>query len=285
MVKRVINCVLLGGLALLFSCKGGSSKNHGPIILGDSSAIVTETDTSKLQDGVADYNPVIKPSEPKDTPAVAPATAAAPPKKADTPRKNPLLSIPHVQPAAALSGPGLKADFNIMTALIPNLNAKQSGKADLSKANGAVYTFISGMLNGNVLRVTANVTKVSQRYQSIVVLKNEMGMLPLETLTTTTEWQTLKGSGNIYKLSGLDDKSLDYPEANKGTIANAVAKAAQRHHMSKKKIQQWVASVHNAHSVTQKPLCVMLRSVMWKIDGKDASGKPFSKQIRLDFPM
>ena len=129
------------------------------------------------------------------------------------------------------------------------------------------------------------VTKVSQRYQSVVVVKNELGTLPLETLSTTTSWEVLKGMNNIYRITGLDEKSLDYPDANRGTIQSAVKKAAQRRRMSRKKVEEWVSSVHNVRSTNQKPLTVMLRSVMWKIDGKDANGRIFSKQIRIDVPM
>ncbi len=280
MVKRISYCALLGGFALLFSCKNGPTKNHGPIVLGDSSSIVTETDPSKLQDLVTDLNPVIPSSEPRDTMATPPS---APKKGPDTPKKNPVTVA--ANPTVTLTGPGLKADFNVMSLLIPNVNAKQSGNGNLSNANGVVFTFISGTLNGNLLKVTANVTKVSQRYQSVVVLKNELGMLPIETLSTTTGWEALKGTSNIYRITGLDEKNLDYPEANKNVILNAVTRAAQRHHMSRKKIQQWQNSVHNVRAANQKPLYVMLRSVIWKIDGKDAQGKIFSKQVRIDFPM
>jgi len=51
------------------------------------------------------------------------------------------------------------------------------------------------------------------------------------------------------------------------------------------KVQEWVNSLHNVRSLDQKPLFVVLRSVMWKIDGKDAQGKIFSKQLRVDIPL
>jgi len=43
------------------------SENHGPIVLGDSSTIVTETDPARLKDLVTDLKPVISSSEPRDT--------------------------------------------------------------------------------------------------------------------------------------------------------------------------------------------------------------------------
>ena len=55
--------------------------------------------------------------------------------------------------------------------------------------------------------------------------------------------------------------------------------------MGRRRIQEWEKSARNLRAVNQKPLYIMLRSVMWKIDGKDAQGKIFSKQIRVDVPM
>jgi len=163
--------------------------------------------------------------------------------------------------------------------------AKQAGNPNLAKANGAVYTWTSGAINGSLLKVTANVTRVSQRYQSVILLKTDLGTLPLESLSSTTDWQPLKGSDNVYRVAGLDEKSLDVPDANRNTIRNAVQKAARRHRMSRRKTEEWEESVRNVRSADQKPLYVTLRSVMWKIDGKDANGKIFSKQIRIDLPL
>jgi hypothetical protein len=78
---------------------------------------------------------------------------------------------------------------------------------------------------------------------------------------------------------------LEYEDANKNAIRAAVTKSCRRHRMSRRKTQEWEESVRNVRSVNQKPLYVILRSVMWKVDGKDANGKSFSKQIRVDMPL
>ena len=267
---------------MFFSCNNITSQNQKPIVFGDSSTIVTEKDPKKLQDLVTDLNPVIPTAEVKDTVA---AVQTPPAQKApDTIKKNTTAIAQKQQPEITAQG-GLTVDFNIASLMIPNVTAKQAGNHDLSRANGAVYTLVSGVINGNLLRVTANVTRVSQRYQSVVVLKNDLGTLPLESLTITTTWEPLKGSNNIYKATGLDEKSLELPDANRNSIRNAVQKAARRRRMSYRKTEEWQESVRNLHYVNQKPLFITLRSVMWKIDGKDANGKVFSKQIRIDIPL
>jgi len=282
MGTRFLYTALLSVAVCLFSCKDMPSKNHGPIVLGDSANIVTERDPQKLQDLVTDLNPVIKPAENSDTTPVVTQTVSAT-NTTDTTKKN--ATATNAKPQAPLTGNGLKADFNEVSILIPNLNAKLAGNPNLQRANGAVYSYINGLVNGNLIKVNGNVTKVSQRYQSVVVVKNELGTLPLESLSTTTAWEPLKGANNVYHISGLDEQSLDFPEANHNTIRNALSKAANRRRVSRKKLQEWENSIRNVHATNQKPLYVTLRSVMWKIDGKDAKGRMFSKQIRVDMPL
>ena len=229
---------------------------------------------------VTDLQPVIP--APENADSIAKATAEA---TADSAKKaKTVTAVPApVQPMPDVAG--LKAEFKEVTILIPGVNARQAGRPNLKNANGAVYTLTSGNLNGNTIRVTGNVTKVSQRYQSVIVLKNEMGTLMIDALGSTTDWASLKGSSNQYKITDLDTKSLDFPNVNNNAIRNAVGKAAKRRRYSRRKVEEWVSSVHKVRAANQKPLYVMLRSVMWKIDGKDANGRIFSKQIRIDMPM
>lgn len=270
--------LLLIGCICIISCKNAPSKNHGPIKLGDSSSIVTETDPQKLQDLVTDLNPVIPSNIPSDTAKPVPAPA-------DTAAKTTAV-VPVAAPASLPAGPGLKAEFKEVTVLLPNIDAKQAGKPNLQNANGAVYTWTSGNLQSAVLRTTGNVTKVSLRYQSVVVLKGKNGTLPLESLGTTTSWEQITGGNGSYPIKGISENELEYPDANANAIRNAVSKSARARRLSSKKAQEWLSTLgNNVHAANQKPLVVTLRSLMFKIDGKDAQGKLFSKQIRIDVPM
>ena len=94
MDKRLLYIALITG-SVLFSCKNMPPQNHGPIVLGDSSTIVTETDPQKLKDLVTDLQPVIPVPENKDT------TENKPP-AADTSKKTTAAAAtPAVQPAQA----------------------------------------------------------------------------------------------------------------------------------------------------------------------------------------
>lgn len=283
MVVRLKYILLVAGVMLLLgSCDDSKKSSGGPIVLGDSSTIINEGDQQQLKDLVTDLQPTIPPAENKeeeekpkavtDTPKIV--AAAQPENPPAKPAQQPL-------PNAA----GLKAEFNEVTVLIPGLAAKQAGNKNLQRASGAVYTHTSGNINGATLRVTGNITKVSQRYQSIVVMKSDVGDLVLEALSVTTKWEPLKGGNGAYAISGLDAKSLQFYDADNEDIRNAVQRAAQRRRMSRRKVQELVSSVRHLRAANQKPLTVTLRSVMWKIDGKDEQGRMFSKQVRVDIPL
>lgn len=279
---------ILSAAIILQSC-GTENPNRGkPIVLGDPATIVTETDSQYLQDFVADVRP-LQPvaAPPAETQQPTADTAATQPEKEATlepEKKEP--EQPKEEPRQELKGNGLKANFKEVSILIPNLTTRPYKQQDLSKASGASFEMTGGKLNGNQIKLSGGkVTRVSQRYQTVIVIKNELGTLVLDQLSRTTNWQALKGSGNSYTISGLDDKRLEYVKASPNSIKNAVTRAVKSKRMSRAMQQKWINSVRNVRAANQKPLTVELRSVMWKIDGKDASGKAFQKQLRLDIPL
>lgn len=264
--------------AIVSSCATSDrSKENGPIVLGDSSTIVTEQDERKLKDLVAELEPVI-PKPEQDTPAAQkPAEeqkpAAGETKPAATAQVRPVVTN------------GIQANFREASFGIEAVNGKLGGNKNLERANGAVYTWESGDLQSATIKVSQGVTKVSQRYQTAVILKSKYGDILIDALSTTSDWEPLKGAGGSYKVSGLDGRSLEYTDAGPAQIKNAIAKATRRRRMSRRAVEDLLRTVRHVKDANQKPLVVELRSVMWKIDGKDAQGRNFSKQIRVDIPL
>lgn len=286
-LMRYIHTVFCIASLGLLSCSDNKQKNHGPIVLGDSSTIVTESDPKLLEDLVADLQPTIPTAQQIDSAKKADSSKSVAKdtttnSTADNSGKE---NSSYSKPLPAMNG--IKAEFKEVAILIGGVDGKLSGKSDLSKANGAVYTISAGNFAGKVLRISTQgtITKVSQRYQSIVVLKSKMGNLTLDNLSTTTSWETMKGGNGTYPIAGLNEDDLETPKANNSSIKSAVQKAAQRRRVNSKKIREYVQEVSHVKAADQSPLSVTVRSVMWKIDGKDANGKNFSKQIRVDIPM
>lgn len=275
----VITCAIF-----IASCGGNENPNRGkPIVLGDPATIVTEHDSQYLQDLVADIKPIQE-----ITPVADTNTAQQPAQQTQPEVTKPAEPVKPEPPkeAEASSGKGLTISFKELTVFIPNITTRQYKQKKAQNPNGATYELATGNLNGSQLKITGgNITKVSMRYQTVIVVKNELGKLPLESLSNTADWKILKGSNNVFPIGGLDAKHLDYLKASPSAIRNAVSRSARNKRINKKTEQKWLNSVKNVKAANQKPLTVVLRSVMWKIEGKDEKGKPYQKQLRLDIPL
>lgn len=266
---------LLSLAMLLFSCEDmGKKQHHGPIVLDDSSNIVTETNAQNLRDMVVDLHP--------DIPVSSPAADTAKPveKKpvGDTQQK---VAVSNT--AQAVLPEGLNVAFKEILFSIPGINTKSYRTQNLEKANGATYELMSGSLNGKQIRIGKGAaSKVAERYQTIIVLKNDLGTLPLESLSNMTDWEELQGKNNIYAITGLSGK-LESADISSASLQKAIKVAGRKHHFSRRTEQEWIRSIRNTRS-NKHSITVALRSVVWKVDGKDAAGKNFSKQVRVDLP-
>lgn len=272
--------VLLAAMPVLFSCnEEHKTSTGGPIVLGDPSSIVTETDSQYLRDMVPEYKPVKTPEVAQaDTPAATPAPADTAKVAQEEPMESRTAPTePQEEAPQAPKGKGLTIDLKEVDLFIPNIVARGSG---------STYSLKSGNLNGKQIQISnAVVQKMSQRYQSTVIARSNLGTLVLDNLGTTTGWQPLRGNGKSFTITGLDAGRLNTARITPAAVQNAVSHAARRNRLSRSAEQKWLTSVRRVRSANQRPLSVKLRSVMWKIDGKTTEGKPFSKQVRIDMPI
>lgn len=273
--RYILILVLLANICI--GCGNSGNDRRDPIILGDSADIVTEHDEKYLGDFVADIQ-LQKPIS-HDTDTVVPPEQQT---VVDKPLPDTIAKPAPEKPLTR----GLNIPFKEVTVNISGITTKTYRQQNLEKANGATYELVSGNINGSKLTLhDAAITKVSQRYTAVVMATNEnKETLLLDALSETTGWTPIKGNGNTYSIGGLDASSLK-PTASASQIKAAVTRAAKNKRLSGKKIRQWEQEVRNVRSVNQAPLSVKLRSVMWKVEGKDKAGKTFQKQVRIDIPL
>jgi len=271
--------LLAGSMVFFTACSDPQNKNHGPILLGDSSTIVTETDPVYLQDMVQDLRPSIEKEVEEETQPVATTTV--------TDTAKPAAAKPEEKPAPAQpAGNGLTIGFKEVTIFIPNITTRSYNKQDLQKARGATYELSSGNLAGNQLRITnGTVQKITQRYQTVIALQDGNVKLPLESLPTySSAWTALKGSNNSFNIADLEANKLNHSDAKPAAIRNAVQQATRKARMSRKEAADWQDAAKNVKTVDKAPCVVLLRNVSWRIEGKDAAGKSFNKEVRIDLP-
>ncbi len=257
-------------LVLLAACGGvRNEKSHGPIVLGDSSTIVTETNPDLLVDQVQDLKPVLT-----DTTGLS-----SPPDTASKPQQAPAEPAP-----AAATAPmsGLVAAFKEITVNILGITTRMYHKQDLQHARAATYELSSGSLDGAQLRCSGGtVTSVKQRVQTMLMLKDGNDRLILESLPKqTSAWEEVKGSGGVYAIEGLGKNDLSYKLPSANALRRAVQTAARRAHLNRRDAREWEQAVRELRSANQDPAVVVLRAVMWRI-----SGNGFSKELRIDVPV
>jgi len=282
-------CTLLvllctSGLLLLSSCDTEQRlQSHGPIVLGDPSTIVTEQDSSLLRDNVTDFRSSA--ATVHEAAVQVPDTVATPVQHTPEP-----LAATAVEktPAAAekpVSGKGLQIAFKPFTVFIPGIETRSFRRQDPASAKGVSYSLSSGRIDGNTLQIKgAQVMRVMQRYQTVVILKDrDAGNLLLQALGTySSEWQSLRGAAGTYKISGIAKSQLKYNNISGPSVKNAVKKAARSNRLSRKEEEQLLRSVHNIRHANQPPLYVVLQSVIWKITAREASGRSVEKELRID---
>lgn len=273
---------------LLWGSCATSSNTGKPIVLGDTSLIITETDSQYLQDFVQDVKPSSVSSAPTDSVQSTPApdTVAAAQHPAAKPESSPVKQEPgnEDEKATAVPNDGLAIIFKNISIVISDIKARSgSSEKAIANAGSVTYQLTRGTLNGKQIKVSGGtVESISQRVQSETSVKNNLGTLELPSLAATSGWTKLKGSKNTYTITGLTASQLPEPRISPASLRNAVSRAAKAQRMKKAKEQQWLAAIKNVRSAGQKPLRLALKSVTWKIDGKDASGKRYSKQVRID---
>jgi len=267
------NTIYITALALFLGSCGSNngSRNRGPIVLGDSSTIITETDSQYLKDDVPDIAP--RRAQPADTPHQAPQKAA--PAKDSTP-------VARQEPEAA--GQGI--DFGGAKVVLAGLKLKEPRRQNPVQESGLTYSLQSGRLGASKLIVYGgrNVT-VKQRYQSRLVLKSSLGTVDLRELGLyTSGWANLSagrsGDAQSFALTGLNN--VGFAQVNNNKIKNAADRELRKRRTNSRTIQSWMKEIRRTRSANDEPCEIQLDNVQWQISGTDEKGKSFHKTIRID---
>lgn len=262
------------------ACEDASQGTQAPPIeMGNPATIVTETDTQYLADIVPDLKfsnerPVTIASTKKETPVPTTTNDSTTPTVATA-----------EQPTPTITGGGLKVPFPQVTFFVPNIETKTYKEPNLETDYGASYELTEGSLYDNSITITASeITGVYMRYQTIIVARHKLGTLPLESLRKLTSWKKIESKNGVYNIA-LNPKKLVGLKVSSKAIRNAVNRDARARNWTRNGIRQWQKALRNVRNSQQKPMHTELRSVMWKVSGKDANGRPFTRQLRIDVPI
>ncbi|RYD53139.1 MAG: hypothetical protein EOP52_03085 [Sphingobacteriales bacterium] len=265
--------LLCFALMSLAACQqSGPGSVSAPIVMGDSTTIVTETDSQYLKSAFTDFEAS---AAPKPVSSAAPVAVPAP--VTDT------ASDPAVpaSPVAA-TGPGLKADFGDVQVFIENLRV-QNGDRTVKGTSSAAYSSDGTAFTGKNLVLTgmASGATVQQKTNFGVVLNTGKQMLPLPSLgTQSTGWQALSGKNGTYALTAVKAPAFKLSAAS---IKNAAQQALRKARVSRKDETTLLASLASVKDIDGDILTAKPTAMLWQIRGKDTKGKSVTRDIRVDF--
>ncbi len=268
-MKNILSVVALS--LMLFSCKD-QSKEKRPIVLGDTSMIVTETDERFLQNNTDDISPTNKKSsEGKITSMMMEVDSAKSVKKLEEEKSSPPLS-------------GFTIHFAECDVVFDNLTAHAiQNSQDERTSNSVSYVMDAGTMDEMSLQVSgldeANVEQRIFTRLKVEALSDNFVLNDLGKFIST--WSSLAGKG--FKYVSLSNNSLQFFTVENAKIKNAVDRELRKKKKTRQEIQEWMKVIKKTNSYSDEPCKIQIVSAQWRIIGKK-NGKRVQKLIQFDIP-
>jgi len=206
----------------------------------------------------------------------------------DTPKKvekaPPVAEVPAAAPVK-----GYKIECGNYTITVTGIDAKEYKKQNPVTATGLSYAITSGNIKDSRLVFSGNIKDITvrQRYQSKLILEGALGKVQLPDLGLfTSEWEPVKVSnkGGSREVDIETPARLQFAQINTTKLKNAADRSLRKGKASGKTIQAWLKAIRTVRNAGDEPTEIVLSNIQWQVSGKDASGKSFSKTLRMDVP-
>ncbi len=243
-----------------------------PIVLGDSSTIVTESNPQYLANETNDISPANKKStEGQITNMMTQIDSAQSVKKLE--EKN--TSIPLK---------GFQISFAECEVVFQGLSAHAiQSSQDERQSNSVAYVWDAGNMFEMALQVKGlDEVKVEQRTFTRLYAEQGAEAYGLNDLGKfISAWHTLPGKNNQF--ISLGNNSLQFFPVDHQKISNAVDRELRKRKKSREDIQRWSSLLKQTNSYTDVPCKLLMVSGQWRIIGKQ-NGKRVQKLIQFDIP-
>jgi hypothetical protein len=268
MIKRYI---VLSLLFTFFACKEHEPKSFAPIVLGDSTTIITETDTAYLSNITEDISPKRKyTSETHITKMMV---------EVDSMKKSQALES--AQPGSYQVN-GFIINFAECEVIFDGLAAHALNVSQNERATHSVsYLRDAGELMDMKLKVTGlQNTMVEQRLHTMLGVTHQDKTYVLHDLGKfITQWYNIAGKDNVF--ISLGRSSLAFHEVNQKKISLGLERELRKKKLDKDEIQEVLQTVKSIQNYSDAPCVIQIKSVQWRIRGV-RDGKKVQKLIQID---
>lgn len=249
----------------------GSQTANAPIVMGDSSTIVTETDSQYLRSVFSDYETTL-PVEKEALPATPPkADTVATPPPAET----------AVTPLKSQNGPGLAIDFGDFNVFIENLRVRNEDASAKGSKSVAYASDGSAFKPKNLIVTGVPTASLKQKADFELVVNTGKELLPLPALgKQSTGWQTISGKEGSFRLAAPSEPSFKITPA---TVKSAAQQAARKARMASKDQTALLNRLGRLKKVDGDLLQPRTVATLWQVTAKDAKGRSVTKEIRVDW--
>lgn len=259
-------------LILILSCSDEKESGKKPIVLGDPSTIVMESDSQYLKNYTEDISPI------KNN------------KKGNQIHKM-MVQVDSLNNAKKLNETpktaqvdGFKIEFAECSVVLGGilchaLNISQNERTE----NSVSYLRDAGSFLENTLQVEGiSDMRMEQRLAVKLAIEAEGEQFILEDLGKfQTPWYPLAGKDKVFISVGPN--SLQFKEVNQQSIRNALDRELRKKKKDRKEIQVWMERIKNCNSPADAPCKLIAVSSQWRLYGKK-DGKQVRKLIQLDMP-
>ncbi len=272
MKKRIFYCICFVWALTIVSCK--EKQNHKVAIrLGDSTLIVTEQDSTFLQNYTNDIAPARKKSAAAEISKMmvqvdSMKTSQQMEEEAETASTSPLS--------------GFTINFAECDVVFDGITAHALNASQNERALHSVSYLKDG---GNFMETRLEISQLTElRVEERLFVKlgieiNGETLILSELPKYITQWYNLAGKGNRFVSVG--NNSLEFNSIDVGKIRAALDLELKKKKKSKEEAAQWLNAVNKIKSYTDPPCKLVPTSAQWRIFGKKA-GVGIRKLIQFD---
>lgn len=243
-----------------------------PIILGDSSSIVTEGDSRYLKNVTEDISPTNK----KTTEGKITAMMM----EVDSVKS--AMKLEEQDHAAPLSG--FTINFSECEVVFDGLSAHAIQNSQDERTSNSVSYLVDG---GNLYEISLQIrglaeVKVEQRIFTRLSVEDGADEFLLNDLGKfISPWSSLPGKDITF--ISLGSNSLQFFAVDHTKIQNALDRELRKKKKNRQEIAEWMQVIRKTNSYADAPCNIHMVSGQWRITGKK-DGKRVQKLIQFDLP-
>lgn len=267
---------LYGILLLVLSACETKVEEKKPIVIGDSTTIVTEQNEFYRQNNTKDISPTNKNSSEKQI-----HTMMVQVDSMQSAKK--LEEVSASSQKTALRG--FTINFTECDIVFDGLSAHAINERQNERtSNSVAYVVDGGNISEMLVQIqTLTEVKAEQRLFTKLFIELENEIVELQDLGKyISSWTTLQGKEN--KFVSLNIGNTQFFEVTHEKLVNALDRELRKKKKNKQVLQSGMTLLKNTKNYSDSPCLVKVVSSQWRIIGK-ADGKRVQKLIQFDIPL